>query len=348
MIVKRKSSIDLIRAISIIIMIIANSVPYLLSTPHSIYLRIFCSIAAPLFIFLSGFSFYISFKNNNNYLHKISRSVYLLISAIIVDVLIWHVLPFQTFDVLYLISFGILINTLIYNFNYNLKLLIGLLFICGSFVIQNSVGYRFNNVDPIIENINWFNLNGFNFFEIKRFFVDGWFPVFPWVGIAILGHLMAEKFDYFDSFNKKKYKIGGFILILISGLTVIYFNEIPSERDGYIELFYPFTINSIILMIFLIVFLIPQLIKIEINEHSKLRLLLILGRKSLLVYIFHAIVISLIFEGYFSQMSSFLFAVVMLLFIISSIFFAVLINFMDNKNMIYFLPKFIKIIFGII
>ena len=110
---KRLASIDLLRTISIIIMIIANSSPYILVSPHSIWLRLISSLAAPLFIFLSGYSFFVSFNQNKNFYHKFSQALYILISAVFVDVFIWQIMPFQTFDVLYLISFALLINILI-------------------------------------------------------------------------------------------------------------------------------------------------------------------------------------------------------------------------------------------
>ena len=99
---QRLSSIDLLKTIAIIIMIIANSSPYILVSPHSIYTRIISSLAAPLFIFLSGFSFFLSFNKNQNYRNKYFQVFYLFCSAILLDITIWHIMPFQTFDVLYL------------------------------------------------------------------------------------------------------------------------------------------------------------------------------------------------------------------------------------------------------
>ena len=50
----RESQIDILRGVAIVTMIAANMAPYLLQKPHSIYVRLYGTFAAPLFILLSG------------------------------------------------------------------------------------------------------------------------------------------------------------------------------------------------------------------------------------------------------------------------------------------------------
>ena len=328
-------------------MIIANSSPYLLLTPHSVLLRLFCSIAAPLFIFLSGLSFYISFCNKVNYVHKIYRAFYLLISAVVVDVFIWQIVPFQTFDVLYLISFGILINVLIFRFNYKIKLVLVVIFLFGSFIIQNKVGYRMINNDPLIGNFAWHNINLFFFFEFKRFLIDGWFPVFPWVGVAILGQVVAEKLDFFHR-NIGIIKFASIILAFLFSLLVVLYDSNIIERDGYLELFYPSSISFIFFELFAIFFLVAQFFKLEISDNSKFSFLKIMGRKSLLIYIYHAFIISFVFDKYFIPLQSIFFMVIIFIFLVSCFLVGYLADILEKKYMLTWMPKAVKTILGII
>jgi fucose 4-O-acetylase-like acetyltransferase len=64
---KRNSNIDFARGLAILIMILANSAPYLLNISDvPFYLRFIFSAAAPIFIFLSGYSLNLSFQNNKS------------------------------------------------------------------------------------------------------------------------------------------------------------------------------------------------------------------------------------------------------------------------------------------
>ena len=47
MIKKRLESIDFLRTIAIIIMLTANSAPYVLNATHPLWVRLICSLAAP-------------------------------------------------------------------------------------------------------------------------------------------------------------------------------------------------------------------------------------------------------------------------------------------------------------
>ena len=341
---KRLASIDLLRTISIIIMIIANSSPYILVSPHSIWLRLISSLAAPLFIFLSGYSFFVSFNQNKNFYHKFSQAFYLIISAVFLDVIIWHIFPFQTFDVLYLISFALLINTLIFKLNMKIKLILAVAFICASFILQFIFKYRFNIIDNQLNNINWNEINMYSIFEIKRCFIDGWFPLFPWLGISILGHIFAQKSELI--FNHQKFlKWVSLTTLIIFGILLIDNQINLQERQGYLELFYPPSVFFIFFELSFIVLLLSIFHKFDFINKPKFKFFCLLGRKSLFIYLYHAFIISFLFQNYLIPLSPLLFSVIILLFIISCFILAFIAEFLEKNNYLRYLP--LKTILGL-
>ena len=342
----RVSSIDLLRTIAIIIMIIANSSPYILVSPHSIWIRIISSLAAPLFIFLSGFSFFLSFNKNQNYRNKYFQIFYLFCSAILLDISIWHIMPFQTFDVLYLISFGLLINILIFKLNLKLKLLVAFLFICTSFILQYIFNYRFNIPDIQLQHINWSQFNWGNMFEFRRCFIDGWFPIFPWLGIAILGHIIAQKIKLIIQY-KNLVKWSSLFLILIFGFFLINKELVSPERQGYVELFYPPSLLFIFFELSFIFLLFSLVYNLKSINSPKFNFLNILGRNSLLIYLFHALIISYVFQSFFIPLSLFLFLATILIFIFTCFLLGFIIEWIEKNNYLKFVPRPLKSVLGL-
>jgi uncharacterized membrane protein len=342
----RLSSIDLLRTIAIIIMIIANSSPYILALPHSIGLRIISSLAAPLFIFLSGYSFFVSFHKKQNYKHKYIQIFYLFISAMLLDALVWHIRPLHTFDVLYLIAFGLVVNTIIFKLKLYLKLIIAILFISASFLLQTTFDYRFSLPDPVFDEISLSHITWSSLFEIKRFLMDGWFPLFPWVGIAILGQIMAAKSELIAKHKNILIGVCSFLFFFL-GYFVINQESSTPERQGYLEVFYPPSILFLTFALSFIILLLALFNTLELINLPKYKIISILGRNSLLMYIFHSAVISYVFQNYFTALSPVLFTSVMLIFILTCVFIAFLAEWAEKKGKLKFVPGAIKSILGL-
>ena len=340
----RVSRIDLLRTIAIII--IANSIPYILVLPHSIWLRIISSLAALLFIFLVGFSFFLSFNNNQNYRNKYFQIFYLFCSAILLNITIWHIMPFQTFDVLYLISCGLLINILIFKLNVSLKLIVAFLFICTSFVLQNIFNYRFNIPDIQLKHINWSQFNWGNLFKFRRCFNDGWTPIFPWIGIAILGHIIAQKIELIIQY-KNLIKWSSLFLILIFGFFLINKELVSPERQGYLELFYPPSLLFIFFELSFILLLFSLVYNLKSINSPKFKFLIILGLNSLLIYLFYALIISYVLQSFFIPPSLFLFLPTVLIFIFTYFLLAFIIEWIEKNNYLKFLPRPLKSVLGL-
>lgn len=292
----RLSNIDFMRTTAIFIMIIANSAPYIMETPNPNWLRLVCSLAAPLFIFLSGFSFFLSFNKNRNYKQKLMQGFYLMCTAVGIDWLIWGTLPFQAFDVLYLISIGIFVNILIFNFHVYVKLFIALGCMGATLLLQNKFGYRF-----IIEDSFEGTRFSMDFLESltiqpQRLFIDGWFPIFPWISFAIIGCVVAERME--DILKMLKLVLASSLLLFVLGLALLFTaSTLQGERDGYLEFFYPASPIYLLIAFSFILLLFTSTANFSLPKG--INFINVMGRNSLFVYIFHAAIISFVLTPLF-------------------------------------------------
>ena len=105
-VINRHVKTDVIRGLALLLMFFAHSAPYIEDnslTSMTIF-RIICSLSAPIFLFLVGFNL----KKGCN-LNNLKKGLFILLSAVLIDLFIWNILPFYSFDVLYLIGFSIIL-----------------------------------------------------------------------------------------------------------------------------------------------------------------------------------------------------------------------------------------------
>lgn len=100
----RLNSVDICKGISVAIMITANFSRDALN-PSDIYLfhRIFHHYQRQFF-FYAG---YLTITKEKKLKLHIHRSLWLLATAVLIDVLVWNIIPFNNFDVLYTISLSV-------------------------------------------------------------------------------------------------------------------------------------------------------------------------------------------------------------------------------------------------
>ena len=281
----RLPGIDLLRTAAIFIMIIANASPYLVKETISYEFRLFCSLAAPVFIFLSGFVLSISIKPGEKNWAKWRNASYLIATGAFIDSIIWGIKPFNTFDILYLIGFSLLINLAIRNSSLALKGIIWLAIIYIHFGLNNDNNYRFANNDILLVN----SLQAEHLFEFKRLFLDGWFPLFPWLSFSVLGSIVGDIY-------KKKW-LNNYIIFfcffacVLSAFYLVYNPITQGIRNGYVELFYPVKLPYLLFTITLTLAVSMAAIQI-LHLPSFFSHIAKLGEHSLFVYVLHTVIIS--------------------------------------------------------
>lgn len=294
---ERDQSIDILRGIAIFTMIAANMAAHSLQEPHSFLFRLYGSIAAPLFVFLAGMMVSVTSKTKAHPIqYYLKRSAAVLLIASLIDIFLWNIIPFTTFDVLYIIAFAM---PLIYYFN-KLKTALRICIIFVLFIVapilQNVFGY---NEYPLEVNV-FGNTNSSELslaVVLKQFFIDGWFPLFPWLGVSFLGAAIGSykiKTPIYE--YNKRLLLMGFGLLLIGSISWIYFSPKLFIREGYSELFYPPTLYylaSILGFIFIL-----NVVIYQFKANKFINLLGVYGQSSLFIYILHTVLIVFVFNKF--------------------------------------------------
>jgi uncharacterized membrane protein len=221
---KRDSSIDRLRGIAILCMLYAHLVPYYVENGTKLLFieRVFSSLAAPLFLFLVGYNFNI--RQNFNRIFK--RTLLIFILATGIDVFVWGIYPFYSFDVLYLIAISVFILYFIRNFNHTKLLILVFLIVIVSVCITYFKIYSVDLYEPYLNQSYKLNQVFYNFF------INGWFPIFPWIIFPILGLIMKS-----ISIESKNNKIIS-ILLFTPIISLIFLSKF-NWRPFSVEIFYP-------------------------------------------------------------------------------------------------------------
>lgn len=312
---ERDISVDILRGIAIFTMIAANMAPYNFTEPHSFAFRIYGSVAAPMFIFLAGMMVsYTATIKAHKIPYYLKRGLVTIIIAALIDSLIWDILPFVTYDVLYMIGLAM---PLIFFF-IKLPRVVQLFLIAAVFVLtpvlQYFLGYIDVPLDVTISEGNSFE-NAKEISVWRQFLHEGWFPFFPWIGVSLTGAFVGSfKFKTATEIFNKNLLITGFLMFATGvGMWLFFMPETATNesfdgspqsgllyknlitREGYSELFYPPTLFYLFTFLGFILMLIPLMHKLQ--KSKVLNLLTVFGRSSLLVYILHTVFIAFIFSN---------------------------------------------------
>lgn len=319
----RDISVDILRGIAIFAMIAANMAPYNFLEPHPFAFRIYGSMAAPMFVFLAGMMVsYTATIKAHKLTYYIKRGVATILVAAIIDAFIWDILPFITYDVLYMIGLAMPLIFFFIKLPRLAQVLIVLIIFAITPVLQYYMGYIDVPAEVALSDENGVALS---FQETtaaaqaipvwRQFIFEGWFPLFPWIGVSLLGAFVGSfKFKTAPEVFNKNLLIGGGIMFACGvGMWMFFmpevntnegFNGAPESsvlysvlitRFGYSELFYPPTLYYLFTFLGFILMLIPLMYKLQKNV--VLNVLTVYGRSSLLVYILHTVFIAAIFSN---------------------------------------------------
>jgi uncharacterized membrane protein len=273
-------------------MIGANMVPTLLLDKPEPFLRLYSSFAAPIFILLSGMmvSFTIA-KKSRSLIYFLKRALVLVAIGALIDVFISGIYPFMTFDVLYLIGISMPITFLFKKLNVVVQSVLVIMIFTLTPFLHNVFGYHRLPMElPISLSLAKSSLS--LSLILHQLLIDGWFPLFPWLGFAFLGSMTADIRIKYKRFSTIPVLLGGLVTLILGE---ILWTAIPGQlyiRRGYIELFYPPTLGFILTAIGVIIILFCI-----IDFKSSLAIykpLAILGRWSLHAYVIHLILIHIL------------------------------------------------------
>jgi uncharacterized membrane protein len=272
----RLPDIDFLRSLAIIIMIYANSFPYAADFEPPRILRILMSLAAPLFIFLSGFT---STLKHSQPKTNISTAGTLALSACFLDLVIWEIIPLYTFDVLYCIATTLFINSIVKYTNQRQIVLIVFTLILYP-ALHHSFSYSNEITELTLDETDSISIP----IAIKQATITGWFPLFPWMAFGFLGRLYGMNREKIDPIL---YKVRPVLLICLPLAVLLgYRDSLSPMRMGYIEVFYPPSVFYLLLAFLWIAVLLS--FKNRVAQLKPSNFFLTIGKSSLLIYMIHA------------------------------------------------------------
>lgn len=281
----RSHAIDALRGAAIVTMFAANLAGPCLQPPHPLWLRVYGSFAAPTFVMLAGMM--TSMSSRPAPLRRLlQRSALLLMLAAGIDLLCWGIDPFETFDVLYLLGLALPAAGLCLRLELWVHALVALGIVVVTPWLHRAVGYG-----PLLPDHLAYPWPAW-----RRLLVDGWFPVFPWLGVALLGGVAGRLNPLAESRRRWLVPLGGTLTALGA---VGWWLSPPAivTRMGYSELFYPpspqylgIALGTVLLMLALFD---------ALERRFSLAWLVILGRASLMMYVVHVALIAFVLDEWF-------------------------------------------------
>jgi uncharacterized protein len=293
----RLVGLDALRGLAIVLMVPANAAGSLLVAPHPAWLRLLGSFAAPIFVTLAGLMVALGVDRSRSrrpevrrgFAHALRRGGFVVLAGIFVDVVIGGYLPLLTCDVLYLIGLSLPVSYAAARGDRRLRLAWPLLIFAATPLAQATLGYR-TAIDTPRLDASWppaaWSAVGPD--VARRYVVDGWFPLFPWLGFALLGVALAGAVEGAPR-QRRIGAAGGIGAVVVGGCAWWSHPGAMAVRCGYSELFYPATLGFVATAAGAVSLLVVLLASRGGGRLS--RRLAPLGRRSLLLYVVHLLAI---------------------------------------------------------
>ena len=286
---QRDSTYDVLRGLAIVTMLCANVIGYVTpSAAHPLWLRVYGSFAAPLFIALAGLVASLGIRSKGHGFGYFFKRGALIIAtaALIIDVAIWQILPFTTYDVLYLIGFSFMVLFYFEKMSLAPRIAVTVAVVVATPLLQRYLGYT----DLPTE----YDLNGKLTMEIahptpiwQHWLLDGWFPVFPWIAFAFMGGLMLDAKAKLGSYRDRRFVLGSLALFAAGNALFwrLSFAAVEVDRGAYSEIFYPPTVGYVLIAAGLFGLLAAAVEKHA--GHAAFFPLRVMGQASMFIYILH-------------------------------------------------------------
>jgi uncharacterized membrane protein len=244
---KRINSIDFTRGVVMVIMALDHTRYFMHTTSlsqdpanlHTTTAAVFLTrwitnLCAPIFVFLSGASAYISFKRTGNIIASkwflLSRGIWLLILEFtIINFAIWYDIHFRMLilEVIYPIAIGFITLSFLLKVSPRIIGIVGCSFIIFSHNLLHALSFISS---PVISFLSSMLFRPDSFSVTPNFtFVVG-YPLIPWLGILLTGFACGKLFELPLEKRKKIFlQIGGAALLLFCIIRAVNIYGDPSK-----------------------------------------------------------------------------------------------------------------------
>jgi uncharacterized membrane protein len=318
----RITSIDLLRGLVMIIMALDHARDYFhgdamlhdplnlqTTTPVLFFTRWITHYCAPVFVFLSGISAYISGQRKNknelgNFLMR--RGLWLIFIEITVVTFGWTFNPFfsaMVLQVIWAIGISMIALGLFCRLPYQWIAVIALLIVCGHNLLDIPEATHSGKFNPLWTALHIGGFQSYALTEGHRFFIA--YPVLPWIGIMMLGFVFGKLFTReTDPRQRKKHLLqaGTVMILLFVILRLINAYGDPTPWRMQTEPLYTFLSFLDVSkyppsLMYTCMTIGPALIFLALTEHIKNRLsgiISVFGKVPFFYYILHIYLIHLL------------------------------------------------------
>ncbi len=297
---------DEARGFAIIAMVMANTAPLLaedVTVPF--WFRLFSSFPAPTFVTVAGVMVALT-AAKHNFSYFLWRGLFVVGVGAVIDIAANKIVPFQGFDVLYLIGF----MTPCAYFASKLKTpqlvaTIAVLFAL-TYVLQYTLSYQELPITTYLS--GEVEPEGGAVAVWRHWLIDGWFPLLPWLPLGLCGIFFARYFQTSSKQHALAFCRAPFLASMVGlsglGLLLSWINQSPYFiRDGYIELFYPPTFGFVVSALAVVGFVLA-LAELTAQRGSVLWFQLF-GSMTLAMYTLHLLIIGHVFSIFFDPIPNF-------------------------------------------
>jgi fucose 4-O-acetylase-like acetyltransferase len=292
---QRDDAIDLARGIAIVTMVCANVAPFALVDPHPLWFRLIGSFAAPLFISLAGMMIALTATQERHGLsYFVQRGGTLVALGMLIDMAIWHHWPWFSFDVLYLIGIGTPLVYCSLRVPWIPRAVLAIGMIAASPWLRSFIGYPENPEQPsLVAEAN--SVIAALSALVNNIVADGFFPLFPWLGVMILGSVVGN-WRWSATKSARRFigpkAIAGALGLLALGVVCWRFDPgTMFVRGGFSEIFYPPTTGFIALAFGVVACVLVA--SDYLGRYRVLKPARRMGRASLFVYWWHIVFIDI-------------------------------------------------------
>jgi len=313
----RISSVDILRGLVMIIMALDHTRDFLhynidptnlqTTTPVLFFTRWITHFCAPVFVFLSGTSAFLSGRKKT----KKQLSSFLLkrgIWLIVIELTVFNL--FLTFDVTFgflaievlsVIGFSMIILAGVIYLPLRTIFFIGLIIVCGHNLLD-----AFDYLKPAETPLWWGFLHQQSFFpyDHNRLFAI-LYPLLPWPGVMMLGYCLGSLYKKeFDAKRRQKILLSTGILITLFFITLRFTNVYGDPSEWHRQNTFVFTILSFLnttkypaSLLFLSMTLGPAIILLSLFDRSKGKwsnIVSVYGRVPFFYFLVHFFIIHII------------------------------------------------------
>ncbi len=312
----RDQTIDLLRGLAIFTMVAANLAGNILQEPHPFLFRFYGTFAAPTFILLAGMMIGAAnapLRPARGLGYYLKRGAGIALVGALIDIFVWHYYPFTTFDVLYLIGFATPMAYAATRLTWAWQWALPMMIFALTPWLQHALGYQLPLDDLPLKTVSLPTALDHLPDTARHLMIDGWFPLFPWVGFALFGvagYGLRSKWG--ASFPSKALLPS--VVLLALGVTAWAAHPGPLvTRGGYSELFYPPTWGYLLTALGLIASALSVLPRV--SHWAVWTPWVALGQCSLLIYVLHYVSIHYIFAALWPEVAFPQFVALYLIFV---------------------------------